>query len=432
MSHEIPYWELGRVDDSSYPFSKLVIQKNTGKLEKLETDLIQFVNSHHDIFDDQEIESIKRVIIRAFGMMQCQCGMSVRPDISIQKPGLSVIAQLILQIISDKIKRREINVSHEVNVAIIYFEVCADFINTFLPDLCDTEQEGGRPQGYSGLYFSNREKCKMISNALNNNWSSSSPNIFRSFQSVINRYQARVLKLWADVLIRKNKITSAEIAETHSEVDAKDGTGYERKMRELLAECGGGYAFTPNLDVSMLLKWLTLFHVAIAKDEPYMRNLTKTYTNGGKASTLDGIVFGIISQFVPIHNVSRYSYIPASINHESELNMLNLTCNVVEKNPHRSGNTQQPPVCAYLSSDVLDQCVQNFGGRFPTTDEFIQYTNTRTIEKAAAFSPPPPPSPPPRESAPPLSDLDGGKKIMRKTNKKRRHSKNRRHSRHRR
>lgn len=382
MSHETPYWELGRLDDPFYPFSRLVMQKNKGKLEKLEIDLIQFVNSHPDIFDDQEIESIKRVIIRAFGMMQC--GVPIRPDISIQKPGLSVIAQLILQTISDKITRIEINVSHEVNVAIKYFEVCVDFINTFLPDLCDTEQEGGRPQGYSGLYFSNREKCKMISNALNNNWSGSSPNIFRNFQSVINRYQARVLKLWADVLIHEKIITSAEIAKMRTEVDAKDGTGYERKMRELLAECGGGYAFTPNLDVSMLLKWLTLFHVAIAKDEPYMRNLTKTYTNGGKASTLDGIVFGIISQFVPIHNASGYSYIPQSENHKSELNILNLTCNVVEKNPQRSQQPLQPPVSAYLSSDLLDRCVKSIGG-FPTTTQFVEFLNMVRQRKAEQF-----------------------------------------------
>jgi hypothetical protein len=424
MEYETPYWELGRLDDPSYPFSRLVMQNNKGKLEKLEIDLIQFVNSHPDIFDDQEIESIKRVIIRAFGMMQC--GVPVRPDYSAQRPGLSVIAQLTLQTISDKITRREINVSHEVTVAIRYFDVCGDFINTFLPDLCDTEQEGGRPQGYSGLYFSNRQKCKMISNALNNNWSGSSPNIFKSFQSVINRYQARVLKLWADVLIHEKKITSAEIAEMHTEVDAKDGTGYERKMRELLAECGGGFAFTPNLDVSMLLKWLTLFHVAIAKDEPYMRNLTKTYTNGGRASTLDGIVFGIISQFVPIHNASGYSYIPQSENHKSELNMLNLTCNVVEKNPHRSQQLIQPPVCAYLSSDLLDRCVKSIGG-FPTTRQFVEFLNMVRQSKAEQFL-----KKDSDLSTVTTSSFGGGKKTIRKTKKKRKRYNNRRDSRHRR
>jgi hypothetical protein len=422
MSDETPYWELGQLDHYSYPFSQLVMQKNKGKLEKLEIDLIQFVNSHPDIFDHEEIEIIKRVIIRAFGMMQC--GMPVRPDYSAPRPGLSIIAQLILKTISDKIKRREINVSHEVNVAIRYFEVCLDFINTSLPDLCDTEEANSPPQGYSGLHFSNRQKCNMISNALNNNWSGSIPNISKSFQSVINRYQARVLKLWADVLIHEKIITSAEIAKMRTEVDAKDGTGYERKMRELLAECGGGYAFTHNLDVSMLLKWLTLFHVAIAKDEPYMRNLTKTYTNGGKASTLDGIVFGIISQFVPIHNASGYSYIPQSENHKSEINMLNLTCNVVEKNPQRSQQLIQPPVYAYLSSDLLDRCVKSIGG-FPTTSQFVEFLNMVRQRKAEQFL---------KESdlsTVTTSSFGGGKKTIRKTNKKRKRSKNRRHSRHR-
>ena len=242
----------------------------------------------------------------------------------------------------------------------------------------------------------------------------SSPNIFKTFQSAINRYQSRVLKLWADVLIREGKITPEIIAKMKTEVDATDG--YERKMRELLAECGGGYAFKPNLDESMLLKWLTLFHVAITKD-PYMTNLTKTYTNGGHASTLDGIVFGIVSQFVPIHNVHGYSHIIQSKKHDSELNELHLTCNVIAKNPPGSGpNTPQPPVYAYLSSDVLDQCVQ-IVEQFPTTDQFIQYMNTRMVEKAAAFSEP---------SAPPF-ELDGGKKTRRTMNKKRKHSKKTRH-----
>ena len=104
--------------------------------------------------------------------------------------------------------------------------------------------------------------------------------------------------------------------------------------------------------------------------------------------------------------------------------MMHLTCNVVEKNPGKNA-VQQPPVYAYLSSDILDQCVKSVG-RFPTTDQFIQYMNARMIEKGAAFAPP---HPPPRESAPKLEELDGGKKTRRKRNKKRKHSKNRRHSR---
>ena len=94
-------------------------------------------------------------------------------------------------------------------------------------------------------------------------------------------------------------------------------------------------------------------------------------------------------------------------------------------------------------------------GQFPTTDQFIQYLNTRMIEKAAVFAPPslvgsapssaphylPPILPPPPASvllgsAPPLEldplELDGGKKTRRKaTNKKRKPSKKSRHNRRR-
>lgn len=397
MSDDTPYWELGRLDHYTYPFSHLA----TKNPEQLEIDLIQFVNANPETFNDKERESINRVIIRAFAMGSCP--FQSRGDIPTHKPGLAVIAQWILKTISDKIKKgREINTSRVVKDALTNFEVCVEFIGKFLSAICETE---------SGPF---KISCERIVNAVNQHWSNASPNIFKTFQSAINRYQSRVLKLWADVLIREGKITPEIIAKMKTEVDATDG--YERKMRELLAECGGGYAFKPNLDESMLLKWLTLFHVAITKD-PYMTNLTKTYTNGGHASTLDGIVFGIVSQFVPIHNVHGYSHIIQSKKHDSELNELHLTCNVIAKNPPGSGpNTPQPPVYAYLSSDVLDQCVQ-IVEQFPTTDQFIQYMNTRMVEKAAAFSEP---------SAPPF-ELDGGKKTRRTMNKKRKHSKKTRH-----
>ena len=186
-------------------------------------------------------------------------------------------------------------------------------------------------------------------------------------------------------------------------VSAQDG--YERKMRQLYEECCDARSgVKPNLDESMLLKWLTLFHVA------KIEQLTKTYSNLG---SLDRIVFGIISQFVLLHNVHGHSYIPQSKNHDSELNMLHLTCNIIARN---SG--QQLPVSAYLSSDVLDQCVQSVG-HFPTADQFL-FLSKRMIEKAAV-----PPSP----SAPPLNELDGGKKTKRIMSKKRNHSKKSRHHR---
>jgi hypothetical protein len=398
MSDGHPYWELGRID--SY------ISLNP-KPAQLEIDLIQFVNAHSDVFSREEMDIIERGIIRGFAMRGCP--FQSRGDAPTYQPGFSVIAQFILQTITDKATKREINTSQAVNDALTNFEVCVEFIEKFLPALCANESAYTH-SGNGGFLGSNKWKCDQIADAVKQNWSWPYPNIFKTFQSVINRYQGRVLKLWADVLIRERKITPATIAQMQTEVDATDG--YERKMRGLLAECGGGFSFKPNLDASMLLKWLTLFHVNTVKDYS-MTNLTKTYTNGGHASTLDGIVFGIVSQFVLIHNASGYSHIIQGKKHESELNILYLTCNVIAKNAG-----QQPPVSAYLSSDVLDQCVQSVG-HFPTTDEFIKYMNTRMIEKAAAFSVPPPPPPPPA-SAPSLSELDGGKRTRRKMNKKKR------------
>ena len=209
------------------------------------------------------------------------------------------------------------------------------------------------------------------------------------------------------------------IAKMQTEVGAD---GYERKMHELLAECGG-VSFKPNLDASALLKWLTLFHVNSAKDHS-MSNMTKTYAKGGKASTLDGIVFGIVSQFT-IHNASGDSSIIQSESHKSELNMLRLTCIVVEKNSVQQGQPQ-PPVCAYLSSDMLDQCVKKVG-RFPSTDEFLKFLQST---KDAEPTPPFEPLSPSFWVTP--TSYEGGKRSRRIMRKKRTRVKNRRHSRHRR
>jgi len=170
-----------------------------------------------------------------------------------------------------------------------------------------------------------------------------------------------------------------------------------------------------NLNESVLLDFLTMFHVATPAQ------MTAKYDNIGP---LDHIVFTIISQFVPMDNVSG---IPTG-NHETELNLLNLKCVVVMLPPSQSPT---PPIFAYLSSDVLDQCVQSVG-RFPTAEEFNQCLSKHTIEKAAAFAVPPPPSAaphPPPPSAPELHELDGGKKTKRRMSKKRNHSKKSRHHR---
>ena len=405
MSNGTPYWELGRID--SY------ISLNP-KPEKLELDLIQFVNDHSDVFSREEIDVIERGINRGFAMRGCP--FQSRGDAPTYQPGFSVIAQFILQTISDKTTKREINASQEVTAALANFEACVEFIEKFLPSLCANESAYTH-SGNGGFVGSNKWKCDQIADAVKQHWPHAYPNIFRNFQSVINRYQALILNLWADVLIRERKIKPETIAKMQTEVGATDG--YERKMHELLAECGGGPAsFKPNLDASALLKWLTLFHVNSAKDHS-MSNMTKTYAKGGKASTLDGIVFGIISQFVPIRNAHGYSHIPQSNKHESELNILRLTCNFIEKNAG-----QAPPVYAYLSSDALDQCVQKVK-RFPSTDEFMQFLQSTKAEPTPTFEPLSP-------SFWVTTSYEGGNRTRRRMRKKRTRVNNRRHSRHRR
>jgi hypothetical protein len=78
-----------------------------------------------------------------------------------------------------------------------------------------------------------------------------------------------------------------------------------------------------------------------------------------------------------------------------------------------------PPVRAYLSSKVLDDCVTSLSGRFPTEQEFIQFLNTRRIEKLSSLHAGPGPAPAPAPSAPPFEpDFGGGKKTKRNRKKK--------------
>lgn len=212
-----------------------------------------------------------------------------------------------------------------------------------------------------------------------------------------------MLKLWADALIREGNITPEIIAEMQAAVSGTDG--YERKMRELYAECYER-GFKPNLDESMLLKWLALFHVA------KIEQMTKTYVNLG---SLDLIIAGIISQFMPIQNVHGYSYIPQSNKHNSELNIMHLKCNVIYKNYKES--MTMPPVMAYLSSELLDQCVQSVG-RFPTTDEFMKFLQSE--KEATAIPNFLPLSPSFWELTSPVPKFEGGKY---KHNATKRHSK---------
>lgn len=397
----------------------------------LENELVAFVEGHPETFSPQDVVNMRRNIIYRFGFVNG--GNGTDPN----RRALGVLVNDVLTHISKKVNGTSMNAFHDdVQYLLNQFELSVEFINAFLERLCNTERNYN-PGGYVSGGPTHRSECEKQREWIH---PSSRPlyageiNIFEFVKIKINEYQSRILKLWADGLIHEGKITPDAIAEMHAAVAGAEG--YERKMRQLYEECYDVRSgVKPNLDESMLLKWLTLFHVA------KIEQMIKTYDNLG---SLDQIVFGIISQFVPLHNVHGHSYIPQSKNHDSELNMLHLTCNVIARN---SG--QQLPVRAYLSSVVLYQCVQSVG-RFPTTDQFMQFLSKRMIEKAAAFAAPPPPptvpaslssiSPPPvfpqsfssqQPSAPPYDVYDGGKKTRRKANKKRKHSKKSRHSRRR-
>ena len=372
----------------------------------LENELVASVEGHPEIFSPQDIINMRRKIIFSFGIVAAPKGTGTQYTEVI---GLSGIATAILNHISSNITKKTINTSRDVHDVLHQFEFCVEFINKFLTKLCATERNTHFGGGYNSSptpkeYCETMSQC-VIPHSIQHYTGHGVPNIFELVKKKINEYQSRILGLWADVLIREEKIKTKEVTEMETSVNSAPD-GYEQIMRQLFEECGG-YSTNPNLDDSMLFKWLTLFHVAIKKDV-HLRELTKTYDNLG---SLDRIIYGIMSQFVSSRNVQSSS-------HESKLNVLNLTCNVVQKNPSVSGpNTQQLPVMAYLSSDILDQYVERVE-RFPSTDEFL---STRIIEKAtaaAAFSSQPPPQLAPPPSAPPLSLFDGGKKTRRKTNKK--------------
>lgn len=390
MSHGSPYWEIGRISYHPFGFVGQTIQPP----EKLETDLIEFVKSHPDVFTHEDMTKIKRIIIRAFALYSCRWdNRDGRPT---YHPGLSIIAQIILQTISDKVmKSNEIMTSNDVTDTLIKFDVCVDFIEKFVSKLCATEANYTQ----SSPQITNNDMCQHIAYAVYKWWSGHTPNILQNFQTKINKYHARVLKLWSDVLIREGELNETMIDETRKVVTTENG--YEKKLRELFAECRGvDEQPKPNLDQSMLLKWLALFHVSTSKDAS-LREITNRYTNVGSSISLDNIILKFISQFVPIKNTYGFSYIPRSDKHNSELNMLFLECVILVKNfPERPFDQSQRPMAiahypqmpvvdCYLSSDVLDRCIRSVGN-FPTTDQFIKFLNERRIEKAAAFEEPHP------------------------------------------
>jgi hypothetical protein len=369
--------------------------------KSLENELVQFIENNSNAFDDTDTDrtqstKIKRYVIRYFALIDSPgCGHYLYFPRG--RPGLVNIATKILTFIANNsFKTGEIVSSNQLILCLSRFNVCVELIDTFLDRFIETEiyNTGAKP-------FMRMIKQSVLPSSLQY------LNIHQLCQRKINRYHIQVLNLWVEVLIRENKIPKDILDETRRIVTTKEQ--YETLYRRLLGEIGGGYTINSNLPESVLLKWLALIYIGNIVDI-HKEVLLKSFNNGGIANTLDGVIFGIISQFVGINDKYNYRYIPQSDKHNSELNELMLVCNNLMQDP-----SSTPPVRAYLSSEVLDECVISLSGRFPTEQEFIQFINTRRIQKV--YSPPPPASTPPA-SAPELSELDGGKKTKRNHKKK--------------
>jgi hypothetical protein len=344
---------------------------------KLENELVAFIEGHPETFSPQDVVDLRRTIIALFALMEGIHNES--------RPGVGNLASIILEKMSEKISDKPINTSQDVTFTLTQFDLCGDFVNRFLIQLCNTMP---RLRTGSGGYPEPSQVCMEMRRYLD----VGSGHIWTLVNRKINDYHVKVLKLWADALFREGKITQLAIDETRT-------AGYDVKYNQFWEKVKSPDGIKSNLDESILLEYLTLVHVATP---------AQMLAHPGQVSYM---VFAIISQFVPLEMVNGTPDMPAfpqSDKHNSKLNTIHLRCNVVAKPYQSTPGFVQSPVPAYLSSDVLDQCVQGLK-RFPTTDEF-RNMNTHMIEKAPAF-------------APPLNKLDGGKKTKRRMSKKRNHSK---------
>jgi hypothetical protein len=359
---------------------------------KLENELVTFVEGHPETFSVQDVVNLRRNIIASFAIMEFS-----RPN---NRGGVGGLASMITGRIEANLGEKTIITSQDVKYALTQFELGADFLKTQLTPLCNTEV-AQISSGYDSMPATPRQLCLKTGDTIQHGGT-----MWSLVNRKINEYHVKILKLWADMLFHEGKITQLAIDGTRT-------TGYVVKYDQLQQTWNAPHGIKSNLDESILIEYLTLVHVATPE---------QLLAHPGQVSYT---VFSIISQFVPLEMVNGTPDMPAiaqSDKHNSKLNIIDLTCNVVAKPYQRTPSFVQSPVLAYLSSDVLDQCVQSVE-HFPTTDEFIKYMSIRMIEKAAAFSAPPPPV----ASAPPLSELEGGKRTRRIMRKKRKHSKKSRH-----
>jgi len=133
------------------------------------------------------------------------------------------------------------------------------------------------------------------------------------------------------------------------------------------AEIVATFGNPATMSLETLLNVLTFIHLTSDSDQMQQDLFL---ING------DGL---LVNRFVELNNTHSIgnSFIgpPISSNLNDELQ---LKCNVI-------GNTDSSlPVQAYLSSDVLDRCVESIGG-FPSTRQFVEFLNTVRQRKAEQF-----------------------------------------------
>ena len=334
----------------------------------LENGLVKFVEDHSETFN---VASVRRSIIRAFVTFE-----------------LKPLAIAILEIIVGKMGINS-KTSQDVRNILDNFRLCVEFIQTFVivkDGLCAHEMRhnglGGQVSSVqlcidfmNSLVIPPRPLRVFLSDINTHNA------IWRKANLCINFYNSRVLKLWADILIGRNIITTAALQQmsqrmatpppAKNRVDAfgnyvpsyvpmSAAEAAEAAKAAIVATFGN----PATMSLETLLNVLTFIHLT-----DYQMQQDLFLTNGG------GL---LVNRFVELNNSTGIgnsfigSHVPNELNDE-----LQLKCNVV-------GNADFP-VQAYLSSDVLDRCVESIGG-FPTTRQFVEFLNMVRQRKAEQFS----------------------------------------------
>jgi hypothetical protein len=353
----------------------------------LENGLVKFVEEHSETFTD--VSSIRRSIIRAFATFQFhrQFGGILRVQQHYTRPGLKPLAIAILEIIVDKMERYS-KTSQDVRNILDNFRLCVEFIETFVSvkdGLCAHEMThnglGGEVSGAQPcIDFMNSlvippRPLRVFLSGLNINHA-----IWTNSKMRINYYLSRVLKLWADILINEEIIKKDRINIMSQRMSPPAATssgstqpmridGFGRTVPMTAAEAAKAaivatFGNPATMSLETLLNVLTFIHLTDYGDQMQMDLFL---THG------DGL---LVNRFVELKNVRGIgnSFIGSHVPNELD-DELQLKCNVV-------GNAD--PVQAYLSSDILDRCVESIGG-FPTTRQFVEFLNLARQRKAEQF-----------------------------------------------